>query len=69
MKNQFSKRLKELRIEKNLTQEQLADILAVLPRTVSYWENGKRECDFDTLINIADFFQSSIDFLLGYQNK
>jgi len=69
MKNHFSIRLKELRIEKNLTQEQLAEILAVLPRTISYWENGKRECDFDMLISIADFFQTSIDFLLGYQNK
>lgn len=63
--NKFSDRLSELRKEKNLTRVQLADTLKVSVRLISYWENGKRECDFDMLIQIASLFSVSIDYLLG----
>lgn len=66
--NKFKDNLRELRTEKNLTQKQLANELGVLERTVSYWENGSRECDFDTLILIAKFFGVTIDYLLGLEN-
>ncbi len=56
MINQFSKRIRELRGEKNITQKELAVAVGVLERTVSYWEQGKRECDFDTLIQLAQYF-------------
>lgn len=65
MKNLFSKRVRELRAEKGLSQKQLAERIKVSERTVSYWENGARECDFDTLWDLADFFEASVDFLLG----
>ena len=68
MINTFSKKLFELRNEKELTQKQLAEHIGVLERTVSYWESGKRECDFDTLINIARFFDVSVDYLLGLED-
>ncbi len=62
--NIFSERLSELRAEKNLTRKQLAEELNVSVRSISYWENGQRECDFDMLIKIADTFDVSIDYLL-----
>ncbi len=62
--NRFKENLKEMRVSASLTQKQLAEKLGVLERTISYWESGKRECDFDTLIKIAEFFGSSIDDLL-----
>ncbi len=64
MINQFSKRIRELRGEKNITQKELAVAVGVLERTVSYWEQGKRECDFDTLIQLAQYFNIT-DYLLG----
>lgn len=65
MDNIFSKRLKELRIEKNLKQSDLAQVLKVSSRTISFYENGKRECNFNTLLKISDYFGVSIDYLLG----
>lgn len=63
--NKFKDRLKELRIEKNISRKQLANFLFVSERLISYWENGKRECDFDTLICLSKYFDVSIDYLLG----
>ena len=65
MKNLFSERLKELRKENNLSRTDLAEKLQVSTRLVSYRENGQRECDFNMLINIAEIFDTSIDYLLG----
>lgn len=65
MNNKFSERLYELRIENNLTRAQLALNLNISIRLISYWENGKRECDFDMLIKISNLFSVSIDYLLG----
>ncbi|MBR2646039.1 MAG: helix-turn-helix transcriptional regulator [Clostridia bacterium] len=48
-----------------MTRNQLASMLNVSVRLISYWENGKRECDFNMLIKIADIFSVSIDYLLG----
>lgn len=65
MNNKFAERLRELRTEKNMARSELALKLNVSTRLVSYWENGERECGFDMLIKIAEFFAVSIDFLLG----
>lgn len=58
-------RLRELRIEKELTQSQLAEKLNVDFRTISNWEKGVRKPDIDTLVEIADYFDISVDYLLG----
>lgn len=63
--NKFSIHLKELRLEKNETRKELAEILNVSERTISYWELGQRECGFDMLILISKHFNVSIDYLLG----
>ena len=61
----FAKRLRELRIEKGLTQQQLADELKVDRTTVMKWEIGERETNFSMLVKIAKYFETSCDYLLG----
>lgn len=65
MENKLFEQLNSLRLENGYTRSQLAEKLNVSVRLISYWENGKRECDFDTLIKIANLFSVSIDYLLG----
>lgn len=55
----------ELRKSKNLTQEQLALKLGIQRSTYSNYELGKREPDFETAKIIADFFEVSVDYLMG----
>lgn len=61
----FSEQLKNLRKSCDLTQAKLADALDTTQRNISYLESGKVEPDLQTLWKIADFFDVSIDFLLG----
>lgn len=61
----FSKRLKETRLELGLTRKQLAEKCGIAVRNFSYWELGQRECDFDTLIKLANALDITIDYLLG----
>ena len=63
--NNFAKSLKELRTEAGLTQAMLAEKIGVSQRSVSNWENGARQPDYDTLIGLAKYFEVSIDYLLG----
>ena len=65
MGNGFGKNLNELRVESGLSRLELSKRLGVSTRLISYWENGKRECDFNMLIKIANLFSVSIDYLLG----
>ena len=61
----FVKRLKELRNEAGLTQNDLAKYLSVAQSTIGMWESNKREPDFDMLQKLADFFEVTTDYLLG----
>ena len=65
MENKFFERLATLRAEYNLSRATLAEKLNVSVRLISYWENGQRECDFNMLIKLADFFSVSVVYLLG----
>ena len=58
-------RLKELRQEVQITQKQLAEKLGTSQQVIGYYENGINQPAPDTLIQLADFFQCSIDYLLG----
>lgn len=64
----FKEKLKELRMEKNLSQTELAQKLNVSQRSVSHWEIGSRQPDFETLELLANFFEVSADYLLGLEN-
>lgn len=61
----FNEKLKELRIEKKLTQKQVAQILEVSTTCYSGYEQGYREPDFKILIKICKLFEVSADYLLG----
>lgn len=63
--NIFSKRLKFLRRSSNVTQQELSNYLNVGKTTISNYETGYSTPDADTLYMIADFFDTSIDYLLG----
>lgn len=65
----FAKRLIDLRENKNIFQKDLANILNVEQATVSQWENGKRIPDSETLIKIANYFNVTVDFLIGNDKK
>lgn len=58
-------RLSQLRAEKGLTQKEVAIDLKIAQNTLSQYETGKREPDFDTLLRIARYFDVTIDYLLG----
>ena len=68
MKNQFSERLQQLRLDANLTQSQLAKVLSTTQRRISYFEKGAVEPDLDTLMAIAGYFGVSVDYLLGLKD-
>ncbi|MBC8062308.1 MAG: helix-turn-helix transcriptional regulator [Clostridiaceae bacterium] len=65
----FGDRLKLLRSEKDLKQEELAKIFNVHKTTVSNWEKSKRFPDEDTLNKIADYFEVTLDYLLDRTNE
>lgn len=58
-------RLKELRKQKNISQLKLAMDLYMNQNSISRYENEEREADYSTLIRFADYFDVSIDYLLG----
>ena len=61
--------LKELRKEKGLTQEQLAEVLNVSNRTISRWETGSNMPDISMLVEIADFYSVSIPEIVQGERK
>lgn len=61
--------LKELRKEKGLTQEQLAEQFHVSRRSVSRWENGNHMPDLDTLIELSDYYEIDLRELLEGERK
>ncbi|MBM7592219.1 helix-turn-helix domain-containing protein [Brevibacillus fulvus] len=65
MDNIFGERLRILREEKNLKQEELGEVLGVGKVTIHGYESGKRKPSFEILIQIANYFQVTTDYLLG----
>lgn len=61
----FAERLKELRDKNKMSQVELSKILNVAKQTVSNWENGNRTPDNEMLIRIANYFDVSVDYLIG----
>lgn len=64
----LSNTLRKLRKENKLSQAKLGKILNLSQRTISSYENGERFPDEITLNNIADYFNVSMDYLLGRTN-
>lgn len=65
----LSQNIKANRKRLGLTQEQLAEAMNVSVGTVSKWESGNSSPDIEMIVELADFFQESVDVLLGYKWK
>jgi transcriptional regulator with XRE-family HTH domain len=61
----FGKRLRAMRMKRNFTQPQLADLIDVALRTYQGYEGGTRSPSFETLVKLADILDVSTDYLLG----
>lgn len=61
-------RLKELRKEKGLTQRGLADDIGVHFRTLQNWEYGESQIKIDKAQTLADYFEVTVAYLLGYSD-
>lgn len=59
-------RIKELRKENGLNQQELADEMQTTRVTISNWENGKHALKTDKVQQLADFFGVSVPYLMGY---
>lgn len=58
-------RLKQLRLERGLLQSDIAKVIKKSERIVGFYETGERDMNTETLSILADFFNVSIDYLLG----
>ena len=65
--NMIKDMIKELRLERNLTQPQLAKMVGVAKSTISYWENGINEPKASYIIKLAEVFGVTTDYLLGLE--
>lgn len=61
----FTKRLANLKAERNLLQKTVADDINISLRAYQYYERGQREPQMSVLIALADYFDVSIDYLVG----
>ena len=64
----FHERLKELRIERGLSQEKLAKEVGLTHTAIGLWEQNKRVPNLDAVIELAKFFGASIDYLAGLED-
>ncbi|CUQ89670.1 MAG: helix-turn-helix domain-containing protein [[Eubacterium] siraeum] len=62
-------KLKELRKAKGISLKELGSIVGVAESTMSLYENGKRQPDYETLLKLAEFFGVTVDYLLRGSNE
>lgn len=62
-------RLKSIRLEKNLTQKQIADALGLSTMAIQHYENNRRKPTYDILIALADYFNVSMDYIAERTNN
>ncbi len=60
------KNLKKLRVKSGISQQKLADIIGTSQQSINKYENHNVEPDINTLISLADYFDTSVDYLIGY---
>lgn len=65
----YLKRLKDLREDNDLSQQEVANILDITRQQYSLYELGKRSLPIDLLITLSDFYNTSADYILGRTNK
>ena len=65
----FFKRLYDLRTDNDLTQQQIADYLTCNRQVYARYERGIREIPVSRLIKLADYYNTSVDYILGRTNN
>lgn len=65
----YLKKLKDLRIDNDLYQKEVASILKITRQQYGLYESGKRDIPIDLLIKLADFYGVSTDYILNRTNK
>lgn len=65
----FSKRVKSFRIENNLTQQQLGDIIGLSKQAINDIEKGRRLTTVDKALLIAQYFNTTVEYLCGVTDK
>ena len=65
----IGQRIKQLRLEKNITQPELAKSIKVSNGLISFWENSVNEPKASLIIKLALFFNVSTDYLLGLEDE
>ena len=65
----FPERLKDLRLEKNVTQRAIAAYLNITDTAYGFYEQGKNYPNMEVLLKIADYFGVSLDYLMGRDDK
>lgn len=59
------KNLRELRRKCGMTQKELGNVVGLTQQTINKYENGNAEPNIRTLIALADYFETSVDYLIG----
>ena len=62
-------RLRDLREDHDLTQQAVADVLFIRQSTYSQYETGRRPIPIGLLIRLAEYYDTSVDYLLGLTNE
>lgn len=65
----YTKRLYDLRIDHDLTQQDVANVLNTTKQNYGMYENGKRKLNIQDLITLSDFYKVSTDYILGLKDK
>ncbi len=68
IKSKFNERLKELRIEKGLTQIELSKATGLSQSAIALWECGQRLPNVEVIITIATYFGVTSDYLIGLED-
>ena len=69
IKNEVGKRLSELRKEKGLKQDEVAQAVGITRASLSYYEKGERSVDIEVLYKLSNYYNVSIDYLFGLSDK
>lgn len=67
--NMYGKRLKEIRMEKNFSQEDVAKKMNISRQAISKWENDKTEPDLKSLKMLSEIYETALDELLTFKDK
>lgn len=65
----YRQKFKNLRIDRDLTQQQIAEICNVSDATVGHWENLKREMKHDSIIKLCKFYNVSPEYIFGFTDE